>query len=129
MTNCMVLEWPGRWRVGGLSVLLALPLLPTLPLLWVALLSSDRFTLGGETFGHAISNSVIVALMVALGSFALGLPVGVLNSLYDYRGRRLLMSLSLIPPLRSSGRSAGGGSWSIAPDPYCPSSRAILVVC
>ncbi len=43
MTSCMVLEWPGRWRAGGLAVLLALPLLPTLPLMWFALFSSERF--------------------------------------------------------------------------------------
>ena len=47
MTRCMVLEWPGRWRAVGMAVLLALPLLPALPLLGFALFSGDRFSYGG----------------------------------------------------------------------------------
>ncbi len=102
MTSCMVLEWPGRWRAGSVAALLALPLLPTLPLLWFALFSGDGFSTGGPTFQHALANSVIVALLVALGSFALGLPIGVLNALYDYRGRWVLLPLSLLPLLTPS---------------------------
>ena len=111
MTNCMVLEWPGRWRVGSIAIILALPLLPTLPLVWLALSSGDRFSYGGATFEHALANSVIVALLVALGSFALGLPIGVLNSLYDYRGRRLLLLLSLLPLLAPSFLWPLGWRW------------------
>jgi iron(III) transport system permease protein len=99
MTSCMVLEWPGRWRVGGVAALLALPLLPALPLMWFALFSGDWFSYGGATFEHALGNSAIVVFLVALGSFALGLPVGVLNALYNYQGRRLLLALSLLPLL------------------------------
>jgi iron(III) transport system permease protein len=98
----MVLEWPGRWRTGSVATLLALPLLPTLPLLWFALFSGDGFSTAGPTFQHALANSAIVALLVALGSFALGLPIGVLNALYDYRGRWLLLPFSLLPLLTPS---------------------------
>jgi iron(III) transport system permease protein len=111
MTSCMVLEWPGRWRVGGIAVLLALPLLPTLPLLWFALFSGDRFSCGGAAFEHALANSVIVALLVALGSFALGLPIGVLNALYDYRGRRFLLPVALLPLLAPSFLWPLGWRW------------------
>ncbi len=57
------------------------------------------------------ANSVIVALLVALGSFALGLPIGVLNALYDYRGRRLLLPLSLLPLLAPSFLWPLGWRW------------------
>lgn len=111
MTSCMVLEWPGRWRLGSMAVLLALPLLPTLSLMGFALGSGDRLSCGGATFEHALANSVIVALLVTLGSFALGLPVGVLNALYDYRGRRLLLPLSLLPLLAPSFLWPLGWRW------------------
>ena len=111
MTRCMVLEWPGRWRVGSIAVLLALPLLPTFPLMGFALFSGDRLAYGGTAFEHALGNSVIVALLVTLGSFALGLPIGVLNALYDYRGRRLLLPLSLLPLLAPSFLWPLGWRW------------------
>jgi iron(III) transport system permease protein len=99
MMNCMVLERPGRWRYRGLAALLALPLLPALPLIWSALRAGESFSLGGAAFMRALLNSAIVALLVALGSFAAGLPIGVLNALYDYRGRRVLLTLSMLPLL------------------------------
>jgi iron(III) transport system permease protein len=95
----MILEWPGRWRLGSVAALLALPMLPTLPLLWFSLGSTHQFSLGGAAFEHALANSLIVALLVMLGSFALGLPIGVLNALYDYRRRKLLLTLSMLPLL------------------------------
>ena len=102
MISCMVLEWPGGWRARSAAVLLALPVVPTLPLAWFALFSGDGYSIGGATFQRALANSVVVALLVALSSFAFGLPVGVLNALYDYRGRRLLLPLSLLPLLAPS---------------------------
>jgi iron(III) transport system permease protein len=99
MTTCMVLDGPGRWRMGSLAALLALPLLPTLPLLWFALSSSHSLSYGGAAFTQALANSLIVALLTALLAFGLGLPVGVLNALYDYRGRRLLLAGALLPLL------------------------------
>ncbi len=111
MTSSMVLEWPGRWRLGGLAVLLALPVLPTLPLLGCALFQGGSFSCGGPAFTHALANSVIVALLVAVSSFALGLPIGVLNVLYDYRGRRLLLPLALLPLLAPSFLWPLGWRW------------------
>jgi iron(III) transport system permease protein len=99
MTTCMVLDRPGSWRVGSLAALLALPLLPTLPLLWFALGSSDALTVGGMAFARALANSAIVALVTAVLAFGVGLPVGVLNALYDYRGRRLLLTFTMLPLL------------------------------
>jgi iron(III) transport system permease protein len=99
MTSCMILEWPGRWRVGSVVSLLALPMLPTLPLLWLSLATSNRLSCGGAAFERAFANSLILALLVGLTSFIIGLPVGVLNALYDYRRRRLLLTLSMLPLL------------------------------
>jgi iron(III) transport system permease protein len=107
----MVLEWPGRWRVGSLAMLLALPLLPSLPLMWFALESSARFSYGGVPFEHALTNSMVVAFLVTLGAFTLGLPIGILNALYDYRGRRFLLLLSLLPLLAPSFLWPLGWRW------------------
>jgi ABC-type Fe3+ transport system permease subunit len=107
----MVLEWPGRWRLGSVAVLLALPFVPALPLIWFAVVSGDPFSCGGSAFAHALANSAIVALLVALGSFALGLPIGVLNAMYDYRGRRLLLPLALLPLLAPSFLWPLGWRW------------------
>ena len=52
---------------------------------------------GGAAFEHALANSVIVAVLVALGAFGAGLLTGVFNALYDYRGRQLLLSMALLP--------------------------------
>jgi iron(III) transport system permease protein len=93
----LILEWPGRWRTVGLGFLLALPLLPALPLLWPALVLGRSIT--GPGFGPALVNSGLVAILVAIGAFVLGLPVGVLNALYEYRGRQLLLPLALLPLL------------------------------
>ena len=111
MTTSMVLERPGRWRVGSVAVLLALPLMPTLPLLWFCLVGSDRLSYGGAPFKRTLGNSAVVALVVALGSFTLGLPIGVFSSLYDYRGRRFLLALSLLPLLAPSFLWALGWKW------------------
>ena len=92
-------------------MLLALPLLPSLPLLGLALFSGERFSYGGATFEHALANSVIVAVLVALGAFALGLPIGVLNAHYDYRCRRLLLTLALLPLLAPSFLWPLGWRW------------------
>lgn len=106
----LVLEWPGRWRAGGVAALVALPLLPALPLLRSALLSGE-FSCGGAAFERALANSVVVGLLVAAGAFALGLPVGVLNALYDYRGRRFLLPLALLPLLAPSFLWPLGWRW------------------
>lgn len=97
MTTGMILESPGRWRAASILALLALPILPTIPLLWFSL--GSAFTCGGDSFAQALGNSVIVAVLVAMVSFALGLPVGVLNALYDYRGSRILLALAMLPLL------------------------------
>jgi iron(III) transport system permease protein len=114
MTSCMVLEAPGRWRAGSLVLLLALPALPAVSLLWFSLTTSTHFSCGGAVFERALVNSAVVALLVALGSFGLGLPVGVLNALYEYRGRRLLLVLSLLPLLVPSFLWARGWPWLLA---------------
>jgi iron(III) transport system permease protein len=111
MITSMVLEWPGRWRGITITLLLALPLLPAFSLLGFSVVAGDPFSFGGATFVRAVLNSVVVALLVAGGSFCLGLPIGVLNALYDYRGRRFLLTLSMIPLLAPSLLWARGWPW------------------
>ena len=54
MTNCMALEWPGRWRVRSLTVLLALPF-------------TVRFVkLDGAQRGLYQASLVLAALSIAL---------------------------------------------------------------
>jgi iron(III) transport system permease protein len=101
MTSCTVLERPGRWRGVAVAALLVLPLLPAVPLLASALGSGETAVVG-RTFGRALTNSAVVAVLVAVISFGVGLPAGVLNALYDYRGRRVLLALAALPLLAPS---------------------------
>jgi iron(III) transport system permease protein len=111
MTTSMILERPGRWRMIGVVLLLALPLLPALSLLALSFSAADPFSCGGATFVRAVLNSAVVALLVAGGSFCLGLPIGVLNALYEYGGRRLLLTLAMLPLLVPSFLWARGWPW------------------
>jgi iron(III) transport system permease protein len=111
MTTSLLLEWPGRWRSAGVAALLALPLLPGLSLLWFAVVAGGHFTCGGIAFAGALLNSAVVAVLVALGSLGLGLPLGVLSALYDYRGRRVLLGLASLPLLLPSFLWVFGWRW------------------
>ena len=73
----------------GVGLLLALPMLPAVVLLGLSLGGADYSPVAAPRLHGRFSNSAIVALLVAGGSFCLGLPIGVLNALYEYRGRQL----------------------------------------
>ena len=95
-----------------MAALLALPVIPSVLLLGLSLFAQGRSFLGGTTLRvRALVNGTVVALVVAIGSLALGLPIGVLNALYDYRGRRLLFTLSMLPLLVPSFLWAFGWRW------------------
>jgi iron(III) transport system permease protein len=108
-----VLERPGRWRAGGLAALFVLPLLPAVGLLGLSLAGDGSYSCGGAAFERALLNSAVVAGAVAVASFGIGLPVGVLSALYDYRGRQLLLTLSMVPLLVPSFLWARGWPWML----------------
>ena len=118
MTTSMVLEWPGRWRGVGVGLLLALPLLPAVALLGLSLSGNDPFSCGGAAFARAVLNSAVVAVLVAGGSFCLGLPIGVLNALYEYRSRRFL--LALIHDAAAGAVVPLGARLAVAPGAFRP---------
>ena len=111
MISPMLLERPGSWRWIGITLGFALALVPTLPLVWRAVIATDRFAVG-ETFVPALGNSLIVALTVAAIGWIVGLPAGVLSGLYAFRGRAILVALVTLPALVPSFLWAIG--WSAA---------------
>src|SRR5205823_1119981 len=78
----------------GVAVLLALAVLPALPLAWQAV-ASDTID-PGRGFGSALRNSGVVALLVVAVSWLLGLPAGVLAALYEFPGRKFLLALAVL---------------------------------
>ncbi len=98
MSSSLVLERPGRWRVVGISAVLLVLVSPGLPLILTAALSPAEFE-GLRPFGAALANSGIVALCVAIVSFLVGLPAGILFELYDFKLRKLLLALVCLPLL------------------------------
>jgi iron(III) transport system permease protein len=53
----------------------------------------------GTAFGDALQNSAVVALLIALVSLVVGLPVGVLTALYAFPGRQVLLACITLPLL------------------------------
>ena len=100
MASPLVLERPGRWGVLGVTVLLLCLGAPGIPLLWKALTSfGEATTLVDKSFVTALINSCIVALLVSVVAFLLGLPGGVCIALYDIPGRKVFLALLALPLL------------------------------
>jgi iron(III) transport system permease protein len=98
MISCLWLVRPGVWRSAAVAALLVLAALPALPLLGQAMTSSDGTAVGGA-FGRALSNSGVVALLVAVAAWFLGLPGGVLVALYEFPARKVLLAFAALPLL------------------------------
>jgi iron(III) transport system permease protein len=125
MISSLVLERPGVWRAAGVTAILLAAILPFTPLLWLTAASTDTFTASlGTGFGRALVNSAAVALAVAAASLGSGLPAGVLAALYEYRGRRLLLALAVLPLLVPSFLWAVG--WSSLAVRLGPAASAVL---
>ncbi len=96
--SALVLERPGRWRIAGISAILALSIMPALPLLsaWPRSgLSSG--TKGLPSFLKLLASSLAISLSGGLVALALGLGAGLFFSLYHYPGRRIFMFFFLLP--------------------------------
>ncbi len=96
--SVLVLERPGRWRLTGLSIIIAISILPALPLFF-ALFEGNPLELssGLKGFLPLLSKSLTISFSGAGIALILGLVQGVFYSLYQYKGRRLFLFLSLIP--------------------------------
>lgn len=123
MISSVCLERPGRWRAVGVAALLLLALLPAVPLFWRTLSSGEPASLGGA-YGGALWNSVVVAALVGVTTLAVGLPAGLLASLYDFPGRRILLVLLVLPVLVPSFLWAIG--WSSLAARLGPAATAVL---
>src|SRR5262245_57956461 len=121
MMSCLWLERPGWWRGAGVAVILLAAALPALPLVAPAL--GTRPAVGGS-FGGALWNSGVVALLVAASAWGVGLPLGVAAALYDFPARRALLGLAVLPLLVPSFLGAIG--WSALAARLGPAWMAIL---
>lgn len=100
MISCLLLERPGKWRSIGVAALLLVAVLPAMPLLWRTLMSmNSAAAFGGAAFVSALQNSAVVALLVAVVSLVVGLPIGVLSALYEFPARNILLALTTLPLL------------------------------
>lgn len=101
MISPLILEQDGRWRYAGVAAILALVVLPVVPLVVHALSEGRVFDLG-TGFGGAVGNSIVTAAIVAALALLIGLPTGVALAIYKFRGRALLMTLLLLPAVAPS---------------------------
>ena len=98
MISCLWLERPGAWRLLGVAGVLVLAALPAVPLFLQVVVARGAPSLG-NTFGTALWNSFVVAIVTGVIAFGLGLPAGVLSALYKFPGRAALLALTMLPAL------------------------------
>ncbi len=92
------------------AVVLALAIAPIVPLVAAALASASEHAVWTRSFALAVRASLLVALGAAAVSLALGLPLGLLATLYRFPGRSPLMTAQALPLLLPSFLPAIG--WS-----------------
>ncbi len=102
MISCLALERPGVWRGIGVVILCVVLVLPTAPVLWQMADAPNNAESVGAAFSSALQNSTVVALLVAVGSLGVGLPIGVFTALYEFPVRRVLTGLLILPLLLPS---------------------------
>lgn len=97
LVSPLVLELPGLWRWPAIAGLFFIAIIPALPLLSEA--RGSAATIVGSMFATTLGNSLTVAVMAAILAFVFGLPIGVVLSVYDFPGRRLLGVVLALPLL------------------------------
>lgn len=111
MISCLILERPSRWRTVGLIAALSLCAAPVLPLLIQAGFEVGTLrSIFTEAFVRSLGNSFFIAIIVAIVSYAVGLPLGVVPAVFRLRGHQALMAFLALPLLLPSFLLAIG--WS-----------------
>ena len=101
MTPDLLLKRSGlRWTVA--LVIVALGLLPNVPLIWRAFQASEFPNPLQGAFGQSLLTSLSLAIGVALSSVFMGLTLGVLVALYKFPLRLPLVYLQALPLLLPS---------------------------
>ncbi|MCH8922304.1 MAG: hypothetical protein IIA67_04025 [Planctomycetes bacterium] len=91
-----------RWRGLIAAAILALAIVPAIPLLIAALRGSSDYSLWSDVFIKALLASLALATGVAVVSLGLGLPLGLLAALYGPRRRPILLVAQALPLLLPS---------------------------
>ena len=86
-----------------MAALLLFAMLPAVPLLHHLLTSpSSVVSVMTGVFAGALRHSLLLGASVAAVSFLVGLPLGVLAALYEFRARKILLALVTLPLLAPS---------------------------
>jgi len=101
--DCTLLERPGRWRLAATVLVLAVAVLPAVPLLSRSISSvAGGAPVAEPAFLRALAESLAVGAAVAALALAIGLPAGVLAALHSFPGRRILLGLLTLPLITPS---------------------------
>ncbi len=117
LKSCLWLERPASWRPVAVLLIFALATVPAWPLVWQTLTKAEGPSLD-ESFIEATINSLLIAVLVGIVSFAIGWPLGTLAGLYEFPLRRLLLGLVSLPLLVPSFLLAIGWSALSARIPF-----------
>ncbi len=75
---------------------------PTLPLVWSTFAQASHGPVWTKAFGDVLLNSLLLSAGVSLISFLIGLPLGLLATLYRFPGRSSLVLFQAMPLLLPS---------------------------
>jgi iron(III) transport system permease protein len=91
-----------RWRGTFAAAVLALTIIPAIPLVIAALRGSSDHSLWSEAFIKALMTSLGLAICVAVVSLGVGMPLGLLAALYRSPRRPMLLVAQALPLLLPS---------------------------
>lgn len=97
--HCTTASWP---RALVVMVILCVAGLPLCPVLVTSFTAPGDAPLWTHAFTLALANSLLMAAAVSVIALAIGLPLGILASLYQFRGRDFLVLAQALPLLLPS---------------------------